>query len=182
MGYQAIGMNTAEQDYKGFQAEHVVTVNEPAEKLYQFWRNFENLPRIMKYLESVRVLNDKLSLWRAKAPAGAAVEWQAEIVRDVPDQLIEWRSAPDATVSNSGIITFRRASGGRGTEVRVIIEYQPPAGKLGDTVAKLFGRSPQQEIREDLRRFKQMMETGEIPTTEGQPAARKDSVFSFLSE
>ena len=147
---------------KAIKVEHSVTVNRPAAELYRFWRDFENLPRIMDHLESVTVLDDKRSHWKAKAPAGQSVEWDAEVHNEIPDQLIAWRSVHEATVPNAGSVHFTPAPGGRGTEVRVVLEYQPPAGKLGALVAKLFGEEPDVQVREYLRRFKQTMETGEI--------------------
>ena len=162
--------------------EQVLTIDATPERLYEFWRNFENLPQVMWYLESVQVLDEKRSRWRAKAPAGKTVEWEAEITGDVPNERIEWRSTDNSTVPNEGSVEFRRAPGDRGTEVRVIVNYHTPAGTLGEGVAKLVGRSPGWEIREDLRRFKQIMETGEIATIEGQPAAHRHSMFGAFSE
>ncbi|HSE97611.1 MAG TPA: SRPBCC family protein [Blastocatellia bacterium] len=138
------------------------TVNRPPEELYRFWRNFENLPRFMTHLESVQTMSDKRSHWKARAPLGSSVEWDAEIVEDRPNEFIAWRSLEGADVDNSGWVRFDRAPGGRGTEVRVQIEYNPPGGALGAGVAKLFGEAPEQQIKGDLRRFKQVMETGEV--------------------
>jgi uncharacterized membrane protein len=141
---------------------HTVTVNRPPDELYRFWRDFENLPRFMSHLESVRITGERRSHWVAKAPAGTTVEWDAEITKDVPDQLIAWRSVEGSDVENSGVVRFDRAPGGRGTEVRVELFYDPPAGLIGAGVAKLFGEEPGQQIKGDLRRFKQVMETGEV--------------------
>ncbi len=143
-------------------ALHSVTINRPAAELYRFWRDFENLPRIMPHLESVESSGDGRSHWRAQAPAGKTVEWDAELIEDRPNQFIAWRSLPDADVRNSGSVRFRPAPGGRGTEVTVELRYEPPGGGIGAAVAKLFGREPQQEVSADLRAFKQVMETGEI--------------------
>lgn len=153
-----------------------VTINASPEELYRFWRDFENLPRFMKHLESVEVVDQRLSHWVAKAPAGTSVEWDAEITDDQPNRRIAWRSLVDAAVQNRGFVEFEPATGQRGTVVRVEIQYRPPAGKLGALVAKLFGREPEQQVREDLRRFKRLMETGEVITTEGQPAGRSSSL------
>lgn len=139
-----------------------ITVNRPAAELYQFWHDFENLPRFMQHLVSVQVHGEKGSHWTAKAPAGATVEWDAEIVADRPDELIAWRSLPGAAVENAGAVRFAPAPGGRGTEVRVELQYAPPGGALGATVAKLFGEEPAQQVADDLRHFKQVLETGEI--------------------
>jgi uncharacterized membrane protein len=152
-----------------------ITINRPAEELYGFWRDFQNLARFMKHVESVQVTGDKRSHWVAKGPAGKRVEWDAETIEDRPNELIAWRSIEGSTVENSGSVRFEPATGGRGTVVRVELEYYPPAGLLGATVAKLLGEEPKGQLAEDLRRFKQLMEAGEIITTEGQPAGRAKS-------
>ena len=189
--YQALGINTAEDnsdetghetegrpfgaatkstlDAGGIHVERSVTINKSPEELYAFWRNLENLPRFMNHLEAVQVLDDKRSHWFAKAPAGATVAWDAEIVGERPNELIAWQSLEDADVCNAGHVRFEVAPGGRGTELKVDISYHPPGGTLGATIAKLFGEEPSQQIADDLRRFKQLMEAGEVATTEGQP-------------
>jgi uncharacterized membrane protein len=139
-----------------------VTISQPVETVYAFWHDFENLPRFMDHLESVRVTSDRESHWVAKAPAGTTVAWDAETVEDRPNELIAWRSLPSASVPNSGEVRFVEASGGRGTEVHVELRYDPPAGKLGALVAKLFGEEPGQQVAGDLRRLKQVLETGEV--------------------
>jgi uncharacterized membrane protein len=152
-----------------------VTINRSPEELYRFWRDFQNLPRFMKHLESVRGTSDRRSQWVAKAPAGTTVKWDAEITEDRPNELIAWRSLEGADVDNVGSVRFERAPGGRGSIVKVEMRYSPPAGRIGATVAKLLGESPDWQIKDDLRRFKQLMEAGEIITTEGQPAGRASS-------
>jgi uncharacterized membrane protein len=139
-----------------------LTVNKSPEECYGFWHNFENLPQFMRHLESVTVTSERRSHWKAKAPAGATVEWDAETTEDRPNELIAWRSTEDADVYNAGTVRFERAPGGRGTEVRVDLEYKPPLGKLGSKVAMLFREEPGQQVMDDLRHFKQVMETGEI--------------------
>lgn len=139
-----------------------ITINRPPEEVYRFWRNFENLPRFMSHLESVEVKDEKRSRWTANAPAGMKVEWDAEIVEDRPDHLIVWRSLKGADVENSGSVRFALAPGGRGTEVKVAILYNPPGGAVGASIAKLFGEEPEQQIKSDLRRLKQVLETGEV--------------------
>jgi uncharacterized membrane protein len=139
-----------------------LTINKSPEECYQFWHNFENLPRFMRHLESVTVTGERLSHWKAKAPAGASVEWDAETTEDRPNELIAWRSTADADVYNAGRVSFEPAPGGRGTEVRIELEYKPPLGKLGSKVAMLFREEPGQQVMDDLRHFKQVMETGEI--------------------
>jgi uncharacterized membrane protein len=142
--------------------KRAVTIRRSPEELYNFWRDFENLPRFMYHLEEVRVLGSGRSHWRAKAPAGMTVEWDAEIVEDRPNERIAWRSLPDSDVTNSGSVEFRRAPGDRGTEVHVEIHYDPPGGRLGALIAKLFGDEPGEQVADDLRRLKQLMEVGEI--------------------
>ncbi len=150
-----------------------VTINESPGKLYRYWRELGNLPRFMRHLRSVERLEGNRSHWVADAPMGARVEWDAEIVEESENELIRWRSLPGAEVPNSGTVTFRPASGGRGVVVEVQLEYQPPAGPIGAAFAKLFPEDPSRQIKDDLRRFKQLMEAGEIATTEGQPAGRR---------
>jgi uncharacterized membrane protein len=139
-----------------------LTVAKSPEECYAFWHNFENLPQFMRHLESVRVTGERRSHWTAKAPAGATVEWDAETTEDRPNELIAWRSTEDADVYNAGRVSFERAPGDRGTEVRIELEYKPPLGKLGSKVAMLFREEPGQQVMDDLRHFKQVMETGEI--------------------
>ncbi len=156
-------------------AEANLIVDRPPAECYRFWRNFENLPRFMSYLESVERTQHGISHWVACGPAGARIEWDAEVIEDQPDRRIAWRSVGNSDVSNTGAVDFERAPGGRGTIVRVQMDYGHSLQKLGP-VAALFGRDPEQMIRKELRRFKQVMETGEVITTEGQPAARASGV------
>lgn len=142
-------------------------INRSPEELYQFWRDFENLPSFMKHLESVKVTGEGRSHWVAKAPAGTSVEWDAEITEDRPNELIAWRSLEGSDVENSGSVQFEPAPGNRGTIVRVEIEYNPPGGVIGAAVAKLFGEEPGQQAQEDLRCLKQVMETGEVVISDG---------------
>ncbi|RAM48191.1 cyclase [Mastigocladus laminosus UU774] len=160
---EAIGMNQA------IKVEKTVTINKSADELYRFWHNFENLPRFMKHLKFVKVYDDKRSHWIANAPLGQSVEWDAYILEDRENEFISWASAQGADVENSGFVRFQKAPGDRGTEVKVVMEYNPPGGVLGAAVAKLFGEEPEQQIGDELRRFKMLMEAGEIATTEGQP-------------
>jgi uncharacterized membrane protein len=158
---------------EGIRIRHAISINRPAHELYDFWRDFANLPRIMDHLESVEVMDANRSHWKVKAPAGATVEWDAEITEDRPGELIAWRSLEGADVDNVGSVRFVPAAGDRGTVVQIDMSYDPPAGRVGAAVARLFGRGPDQEIRSDLRPFKQLMETGEITTTRGQPTGRR---------
>lgn len=141
-----------------------VTVARPRTELYEFWRDFKNLPRFMENVVAVDVLDGGRSHWEVKAPAGQTVEWTSRITEDEPGTTIAWASEPDADVPNSGRIDFRDAPGGRGTWVTATIVYDPPAGLIGKVVAKLFQREPAIQARRDLRRFKQLMETGEVAT------------------
>jgi uncharacterized membrane protein len=163
---EAIGIN------QSIKVEKTVTINKPAEELYRFWHNFENLPTFMKHLKSVKVYNEKRSHWIANAPLGNSVEWDADILEDRENEFISWASVEGADVDNSGFVRFKKAPGDRGTEVKVVLEYNPPGGALAATVAKLFGEEPEQQIGDELRRFKMLMEAGEIATTEGQPSGR----------
>jgi len=163
----------------GIKVTHAVTILKPAGELYNFWRDFTNLPRIMDHLNSVTVQDGGRSHWVAKAPLGRTVEWDAEIINEAPNELIAWCSLPGADVDNAGSVTFKPAPTGRGTELRVELSYAPPAGKVGATVAKLLGEEPTKQLDDDLRHFKQLMEAGERPTTEGQSSGRgpdKDQV------
>lgn len=176
--YSALGISTnsasddgaAPEEYfqRGIHVEESFTLLKPRGELFAFWRNLENLPSFMRHLESVRVLDDKRSHWIAKGPVGAKVEWDAEIINEQRDELLAWRSLDGATVDNAGSVRFIDAPQG-GTELRVVLDYIPPLGSVGKIIAQLFGREPSQQIHEDLRRFKQLMEAGEIATTDGQP-------------
>ena len=182
--YDAIGVNTAAEGENpnvsvrggsGVKVEKSLTINREPAELFRYWRNFENLPRIMNHLESVTVTGDGRSHWVAKGPAGTSVEWDAEVYNEKENELIAWRSLEGSQVDNAGSVHFSPAPGGRGTVVKVVLKYNPPAGLVGAALAKLFGESPEQQVDEDLRRFKSLMEAGEVPTTEGQPTGRAAS-------
>ncbi|MBP2311173.1 SRPBCC family protein [Azospirillum soli] len=147
-----------------------VAINRPPEAIYGFWRDFRNLPQFMSHLEHVEVLDERRSHWVAKAPAGRTVVWDAEVTEDRPNELLAWRSLEGADVDNSGEVRFERAPGGRGTIVRVEMRYNPPGGVIGAMVAKLFGEEPQMQVRDDLRRLKQVLETGSVTVAEGSMA------------
>ncbi|MDX2240745.1 MAG: SRPBCC family protein [Leptolyngbyaceae cyanobacterium bins.302] len=154
---------------KGIRVEKTVAIqNKSPEELYRFWHNFENLPTFMKHLKSVTVVNETRSHWVANAPLDASVEWDADIINQQENQLIAWASVEGADVENSGFVRFKSLPYDRGTEVKVVIEYNPPGGGLTAAIAKLFGENPEQQVGDDLRRFKMLMEAGEIATTEGQ--------------
>lgn len=157
---------------KNIRVEKTVTIqNKSPEELYRFWHNFQNLPTFMKHLKSVTVIDETRSHWIANAPLDASVEWDAQIVTDRENELITWTSVEGADVDNSGLVRFKSTD--RGTEVKVVIEYSPPGGGLTAAIAKVFGEEPEQQIGDDLGRFKMLMETGEIATTEGQPSGHK---------
>jgi uncharacterized membrane protein len=153
--------------------ERSVTVGKSPEECYRFWRSFENLPRFMDSLESVRQLDERRSHWVAKGPMATRLEWTSEITADRPGEEVAWRSLDDSGAANAGSVRFEPAPAGRGTIVRVSLHYSPLGGALGAGLVRLLGQDPQSRVREDLRRFKQVMETGEVPTTRGQPAGRR---------
>jgi uncharacterized membrane protein len=176
--YGSLGIDTADHSQaasipagQGVKLTRAVTINRSPEDLFRFWRNFENLPRFMTGLVSVKT-SGKRSHWVARGPLGAHAEWDAEIITEEPNRLIGWRSLEGSEVATAGSVHFTPAPGGRGTEVRVEMKYEPPAGKVGALIAKLFGEDPARQIQEDLRRFKQLMETGEIPKAQGQLSGR----------
>ncbi len=149
--------------------EKSILINKDSTELYSFWRQFENLPGIMRHLESVTTLDDQRSHWVAIGPAGKKFEWDAEIYNEKPNELIAWRSLPGADIANAGSVRFEPVSSGRGTKVKIVLNYNVPGGKLTALFAKPSGNEPGQLIEDDLRRFKQLMETGEVPTIDGQP-------------
>ena len=143
-------------------ARSSMIINSPREKVYQFWRNFENLSLFMRHLETVSVIGERRSRWIALGPMGTRIAWEAEIVKEIANEEITWRSLPTSDVEVSGVVRFSRASGDRGTLVQVVSIVEPPAGALGEAVAKIFGKDPSFMMRQDLRRLKALMETGEI--------------------
>lgn len=154
------------------EVQKAVTINKSQSELFAFWRNFENLPKFMNHLESVIVIDDTRSHWKAKAPLGYTVEWQAKITGETPNEKIEWSSMEGSDIPNTGKVEFRPTAN-RGTEVVVHITYESPAGRIGALAAKIFGEEPNQQVSEDLRRFKSLMETGLIMKVEGQPSGRE---------
>lgn len=153
---------------RGVKVVRACTIRRPAAELYRFWRSLENLATIIKHPVAITRLSDTESHWSVSAPGDRAVEWDAVIINDEPDQLIAWRSRDGAEIRNAGTVRFERAPGDEGTEVRVQLEYDPPGGRLAALIAKLTGEEPSQQVAEALRRFKALMEAGEIPTIEGQ--------------
>lgn len=166
-------MSRAEQDLP---VTVTLAINSPPDKLYAFWRKLENLPRFMQNLESVRESGDRTSHWIAKVPGGLRVQWQSEIVDDQPNEFISWRTREGSEVNHCGSVRFETAPGGRGTLVRVEMYYGLPGGRMAQQAAKLFSAAPETVIREDLRRLKQLIETGEVATTRGQPSGARSLV------
>jgi uncharacterized membrane protein len=178
--YTALGMRTSPRGqgwettsvpYElGIRVDKAITIGAPRHEVYRFWRDLSNLSRFMKNVESVRDLGENRSHWVVSGPASRKLEWDALIVNEAENELIGWRSLPGADVDNAGSVQFKDAPGGRGTEVKIELQYNPPAGPVGALVSMLFGKEPGLQIEEDLRRLRQIVEAGEIPTTAGQPS------------
>jgi uncharacterized membrane protein len=143
----------------GVQVQRSIHVNAPPRKAYDFVRDLENLPRFMQHVKNVSKTDDKRSHWVVKAPAGTQVEWDAEIINDLPGELIAWRSINNPDIDSAGSVRFERMTGEDGTVIRVSMQYLPPAGILGATVAKLFGEEPEQQLKDDLGRLKMALES-----------------------
>ncbi len=148
---------------RGIHVREAIRLEKPVAEVYRFWRQLSNLPHFMSHLEAVTERGEGRSHWVAKGPAGMKVEWDAEIINEVENQVIGWRSLTGSEVVTAGSVNFDTVRDGRSTQVTVHLQYAPPAGKAGALIAKLFGREPSQTIREDLRRFKQLLEAGETP-------------------
>lgn len=159
-----------------------VTIMKPVAEVFGFWRNFENLPRIMRHLESVTTIDNRYSHWIARGPAKTQIEWDAEVIEERENEFIVWRSCAGADVENRGSVQFSSALNGEATEINVAIDYAAPAGRLGAAFARLFGEEPEQQVREDLRHFKALMEAGEIPTIEGQPSGRRSAFVRMMQK
>lgn len=183
--YEMMEINRSLEGNKGIQVQRAVTVNLPREQLYRIWRNFENLPRFMKHLQRVDVdesTGGKRSHWVAKAPFGREIQWDAEITEDRENEHIAWKSLPGTLVGSTGSVRFVDAPNTLGTIVHVLMQYNPPGGSLGAVIARLFGEEPGQQLRNDLRNFKMMMETGEIASVEGQPSGRNKEYGRSIME
>ncbi|HKO97805.1 MAG TPA: SRPBCC family protein [Pyrinomonadaceae bacterium] len=175
--YRAFGINTAatpasDEIARDVHVEESITINRSPAELYKFWRDFENLPLFMEDLESVTKVDKNLSHWVAKGPGGKTIEWDAEIYNEKEGELIAWRSLSGSDVANAGSVHFTPAPDGRGTYLKVTLNYNPPGGKAAALFAKLFGQEPGQLVEHNLKRLKQFLETGEISTTEGQASGR----------
>ncbi len=165
----------------GIHIQTAFTINKSPGELYREWRKLENLPRFMKHLQSVRQIDNRRSEWTARGPFGRTFNWQAEIVDESDGRFIVWRSMPGSPIETSGSVEFRQAPGGRGTELIVAMHYSA-VRHVGETIADLLGAVPERVLREEVRGFKQLMEAGEIPTTEGQPSGRRGAVVSMAEK
>jgi len=166
----------------GIHIQTSFTINKPPGELYRQWRRLENLPTFMKHLKSVRQIDNRRSEWTAQGPFGRTFTWQAEIVDESDGKFLVWRSLPGSPIESSGSVEFREASGGRGTELIVAMHYSAIGRHIGETIADLLGAVPERVLREEVRSFKQLMEAGEIPTTEGQPSGRRSAVVSVVDK
>jgi uncharacterized membrane protein len=155
-------INTLPYGY-GIKLKKAVTVASPVEQLYRYWRDLRNVPKLFDHLLSVEPLDESRSHWKLRVPGRMSLEWDAEITVDRENEMIGWRSLDGADLDNAGYVRFERATGGRGTVVRIALQYNPPAGKLGAAVATVLGEKPASLIEGALRKFKQLMETGEVP-------------------
>ncbi len=162
--YEKLGINsnqlnteTGVPGNKGIKVTRTITVDRAPQDVYRFWRNLENLPKFMEHVQSIRVIDYRRSHWVVKGPAGSDVEWTAQILTDRENSLISWESLPGAEVQNAGSVRFEPVNNGLSTEVKVSMQYLPPAGVIGATVAKLFGEAPDQQLEEDLERFKELL-------------------------
>ena len=178
--YEALHMDTSDK-HRSDAEEHIhdgrlikqtTTINRPAGELYAYWRNVENAPHFMTNIESVQTTGEGTSHWVANAPFGQTFSWDSQIINDDPGRLIAWKSLPGSDIHQAGTVRFEQASGTRGTVVTVEQNFEIPAGFFGLTIAKILGQDPDTQVRENLRHFKQLMETGEIPTTAGQSSGR----------
>lgn len=158
---------------QGIKVEENVTINRPVLEVYRFWRNFENLPRFMDHLESVTVIDETRSHWVAKGPVGTRIEWDAVIHNELDDELIAWRSLPGSEINNAGSVHFTPTADANGTEVRVVLSYESPAGKLGAVVARLLGEEPSKQVADDLRRLKQVMDSGDVVTSSSKSRGKR---------
>jgi uncharacterized membrane protein len=177
MLYKSLGISTADREfgvsqYQGIHVEDEITINTAPETLYAFWRNFENLPRFMDHVESVQTLGNDRSHWKVKGPAGMDIEWDAEVVGDIENEMISWRSLENAMVPNAGSVRFSRTGDGQGTVVKVALKYAPPAGAIGAAIARLFGEEPHVQLRDDLQNLKRSIESGQVNINQKEDHAK----------
>lgn len=157
---------------RGVRVREAITLAKPVDEVYRFWRKLENLPGFMPDLVSVTQISPNRSRWKARGPAGTTVEWEAEIFNEIENKLIAWRSLPDSQIVTAGSVNFDQARGGRLTRLTVHFQYDPPAGRAGATVSRWLGADPVHMVREDLRRLKQLLEAGEIISSERTQEAK----------
>jgi uncharacterized membrane protein len=161
---------------RGVKITQAITIDRPVEPLYAFWKNPTQVTAVMQYIESIAVTSDRTAHWVLRLPGNLKVECDVEFYTDIPNEVLSWRTLEGSQLQHAGAVRFRPAPGGRGTEVELTVEFVPPAGALGQAIVKLFGEAPAQYVREYLRDYKEVMETGEISTTEGQTSGRTDEV------
>lgn len=166
--YHALGIDRVAHDGRrvtgnlGIKVEQSVLVDAPPERVYGAWRNFANLPRFMSHVERIEELGRTRSRWTVRAPAGMNITWDAEIINDIPNKLIAWRTVDTQLIAHAGSVQFERANDGRGTMVRVSMQYDPPAGEIGHALATALSQDPERQIEQDLQNFKRAMEAGEL--------------------
>jgi uncharacterized membrane protein len=183
-----VGRDTHQKSTSALEVKTTMLINKPRSEVYAYWRKLENLPNFMEHLMNVREIDDKKSEWTAEVPGGLGkVSWQAEIQEDISGEIISWCSLPGSTIDNAGEVKFKDATGNKGTEVKATITYRLPAGQLGSLAGKLFNSKVEDMIREDLRRFKRILETGETPVSRAKSsdissAAAADSTKSSFQE
>lgn len=150
-----------------------MTIERPVEEVYKFWRNLQNLPRFLRHIDSIDEIDDQHSRWTARLPGDVHLEWRAKLVEETPNEVLAWQSVQGSDIFNEGYLTFESVFNGQGTELHARIVYRPPAGEVGARIANFLEVVQEQFLKEDLRSFKQLMETGELATIHGQPSARK---------
>jgi uncharacterized membrane protein len=167
--YDSMGVTTCSLKHRsgvpgqtGHKIEKTVTIARPPEELFRFWRNVENLPEFMEHIESVRMIDDRMSHWTVRGPAGHRLEWDAEIVNEHPGEMISWQTLPGADVQSAGTVRFTPAGDGRSTVLRVVLEFRPPGGSLGARIARLFGKDPAGQLEHDLSRLKRIIESHDV--------------------
>ena len=186
--YEALGVHTDKRSGRnvsvpyelGVRIDKSITVNKPVDEVYRFWRNLENHPKFIPNVSTVQEIDNQRSHWVAKLRGNRSVQWDAEIINDKENEMIAWRTTPDSDVSSAGSVHFASVGPDRGTIISVEMQYDPPGGNIGAAIAKLLGSDPERQTAEALRRFKQLLETGEIPTTEGQAAGERPGAIAAL--
>jgi uncharacterized membrane protein len=157
-----------------------IAINRPIEELFAFWRDLENLPSIMSHVQSVQSTSERRSHWRANTPERRPIEWDTELLIEAPNEKLQWRSVEGSSVSTEGLVIFEALPGGRGTLLKLDLQYRPAHAKSASRLLRLFGATPQHQVRQDLRRFKQRVEAGEVATTQGQPSGRRSLLSRHL--